>query len=179
MRELLEDIQAAKLDLDEDLPRYPDLCFALDYWKSKKSDRLAPSRAAIDPIEMPQLLARVMLVDVETAEGSEADFRYRLSGTGIRAVHGYDPTRLRPSELTPRLYGQLIDAHYRAAVAARQPLAHVIVMITNLKQRSYARIILPLSEDGETINMLMTVDSESQNLLHEFLEMIEVIGKRQ
>lgn len=179
MKELLEDIQAAKLDLDEDLPRYPDLCFALDYWKSKKSDRLAPSRAAIDPIEMPQLLPRVMLVDVETIAGREADFRYRLSGTGIRSVHGYDPTRLRPSELTPRLYGQLIDTHYRAAVAARQPLAHVIVMITNLKQRSYARIILPLSEDGETINMLMTVDSESQNLLHEFLEMIEVIGKRQ
>lgn len=178
MKELLEDIQAAKLDLDEDLPHYPDLCFALDYWKSKKSDLVAPPRAAIDPIEMPQLLPRVMLVDVENVAGSEAEFRYRLSGTGIRAVHGYDPTRLRPSELTPRIYGQLIDAHYRAAVAARQPLAHVIVVITNMKQRSYARIILPLSNDGATINMLMTVDSESQNLLHEFLEMIEVIGKR-
>ncbi|WP_340117735.1 PAS domain-containing protein [Pelagibius sp. 7325] len=179
MKELLEDIQAAKLDLDEDLPRYPDLCFALEYWKSKKGDGLAPPRAAIDPIEMPQLLPRVMLVDVETAEGSEEpDFRYRLSGTGIRTVHGYDPTRLRPTQLTPRIYGQLIDAHYRAAVAAREPLAHVIVMITNMKQRSYARIILPLSNDGATINMLMTVDSESQNLLREFLDMIEAIGKR-
>jgi len=178
MKELLEDIQAAKLDLDADLPRYPDLCFALEYWKSKKGDAFAPPRAAIDPIEMPQLLPRVMLADVETAEGSEPDFRYRLSGTGIRAVHGYDPTRLRPIELTPRIYGQLIDAHYRAAVAARQPLAHVIVMITNLKQRSYARIILPLSNDGATINMLMTVDSETQNLLREFLDMIAVIGKR-
>jgi len=178
MKELLEDIQAAKLDLDADLPRYPDLCFALEYWKSKQGDALSQPPAAIDPIEMPHLLPLVMLADVETAEGSAPAFRYRISGTGIRAVHGYDPTRLRPIELTPRIYGQLIDAHYRAAVAARQPLAHVIVMITNLKQRSYARIILPLSNDGATINMLMTVDSETQNLLREFLDMIAVIGKR-
>ncbi len=72
----------------------------------------------------------------------------------------------------------MIHAHYRAAVEERQPLAHVIVMITNRKQRSYARMILPLSDDGETVNMLMTVDSESQNLLQEFMGMIEVIGKR-
>lgn len=178
MKELLEDIQAATLDLNKDLPRYPDLCFALDYWESRKKGRLAPRRADIDPVDMPQLLPRVMLVDVEPSSGGEVDFRYRLSGTGIRGVHGFDATGLTPRELTPPIYGQLIHQHYRAAVEARRPLAHVVVMITNRKQRSYARIILPLSEDGETINMLMTVDSETQNLLHEFLEMIEAIGKR-
>jgi hypothetical protein len=95
------------------------------------------------------------------------------------SVHGYDATGLRPRDLTPEIYGKLIHAHYRAAVEARQPLAHVIVMITNKKQRSYARLILPLSDDGETINMLMTVDSGTQNLLQEFLETIQAIGQRE
>lgn len=179
MKELLENIQAAKLDLEKDLPRYPDLCLALDYWKGKKGDRVAPARADIDPVDIPRLLPRIMLVDVERTDSGEAEFRYRLSGTGIRSVHGYDATGLRPRDLTPEAYGKLIHAHYRAAVEARQPLAHVIVMITNKKQRSYARLILPLSEDGETINMLMTVDSGTQNMLQEFLETIQAIGRRE
>ncbi|WP_193370374.1 PAS domain-containing protein [Pelagibius marinus] len=178
MEELLEDIQAAKLDLEKDLARYPDLCLALDYWKSKKGDRIAPARADIDPVDIPRLLPRVMLVDVESTEGSAPDFHYRLSGTGIRNVHGYDATGLRPLDLKPPIYGKLIHAHYRAAAEARTPLAHVIVMITNKKQRSYARLILPLSEDGETINMLMTVDSGTQNMLQEFLETLQAIGER-
>ncbi len=178
MNEVLEDIQAARLDLEKDLPRYPDLCFALDYWKSKKGTRIAPARTDIDPVDIPRILPRVMLADVETNAAGQIDFSYRLSGTGIRNVHGYDPTSFRPSSLTPPLYGQLIHAHYRAAVETRQPLAHVIVMVTNKKQRSYARIILPLSADGETINMLMTVDSATQNLLQEFLEVIEDISSR-
>lgn len=179
MEELLEDIQAAKLDLEKELARCPDLCPALDYWKSRKGDRVAPARADIDPVDIPRLLPRVMLVDVETTEGGDPDFRYRLSGTGIRSVHGYDATGLRPHDLKPAIYGELIHAHYRAAAEGREPLAHVIVMVTNKKQRSYARLILPLSEDGQTINMLMTVDSGTQNMLQEFLETIQAIGARE
>lgn len=178
MKELLEDIQAAKLDLEQDLSRYPDLCFALEYWQGKCAGRFAPARADIDPVEIPEVLPRVMLADVEAGASGEVDFRYRLSGTGIRNVHGYDPTSLRPLDLTPPIYGQLIHAHYTAAVERRHPLAHIIVMVTNQKQRSYARIILPLSADGESVNMLMTVDSATQNLLQEFLATIEAIGKR-
>ena len=178
MNELLEDIQAARLDLKQDLPRYPDLCQALDYWESKRGGRIAPARADIDPVDIPRILPRIMLADVETDDAGAIDFRYRLSGTRIRDVHGYDPTASSPRALTPPIYGELIFSHYRAAVALREPLAHVIVMVTNKKQRSYARIILPLSADGENINMLMTVDSETQNLLQEFLEMIQAIGRR-
>lgn len=178
MNELLEDIQAAALDLEQDLPRYPDLCLVLDYWRSKCADRFAPARADIDPVDLPRILPRIMLADVESDASGAIDFRYRLSGTGIGNVHGFDPTALRPTDLTPPIYGQLIHEHYRTVVERRQPLAHVIVLVTNKKQRSYARIILPLSADGETVNMLMTVDSETQNTLQEFLETIEAIGKR-
>ena len=178
MNELLENIQAARLDLERDLPRYPDLCQVLDYWRGKRNGRFAPARADIDPADLPRILPRIMLADVVADDDGEVDFRYRLSGTRIGDVHGFDATNLSPRALTPPLYGQLIHAHYKAAVETREPLAHVIVLITNMKQRSYARIILPLSSDGESVDMLMTVDSETQNLLQEFLEMIQAIGRR-
>ena len=40
-----------------------------------------------------------------------------------------------------------------------------------------ARIILPLSADAERVTMLMMVDSEEQNALHEFLDVIAIYGK--
>jgi hypothetical protein len=178
MNETLESIQAAELDLDSDLARYPDLVFALEYWKSKCRGRFAPARADIDPAEIVALLPRILLADVEHDNAGSVDFRYRLSGTGICSVHQKDLTGLRPSELAPPPYGQLVIAHYHAAVERRAPLAHVIALQTNKESRSYARIILPLSSDGSVIDKLMMVDSETQNLLQEFLEVIAVIGKR-
>ena len=60
-----EDVQAAELDLADDLARYPDLRFALEYWTGKCRGRFAPSRADIDPAEIVSILPRVMLADVE------------------------------------------------------------------------------------------------------------------
>ena len=177
MQEVLSTIKAAELDLAAGLARYPDLVRALDYWRSKRGTRFAPSREAIEPTEITDFLARVMLVDVEQGEDGEIDFQYRLSGTGICDVHGYDLTALRPRDLSPPDYGALVHEQYCNAVERRAPLAHVLALQTKTKQRSYARIILPISADGQSVTMLMVVDSEKQNSLHEFLEVIEVYGK--
>lgn len=178
MQEVLADIQAAELDLGDGIALYPDLRQALEYWESKRGDRFAPAREDIDPSEIAALLSRVMLADVEQKEDGALDFLYRLSGTGICDVHGYNLATLRPRELSPPAYGQLVHDHYCSAVERRAPLAHVLALRTDAKQRSYARIILPLSADGEKVTMLMMVDSEKQNSMREFLEVIRVYGKR-
>ena len=177
MEEILTDIRAAELDLDSGLALYPDLVQALDYWRGKCGERFAPTREDIDPTEIAALLPRVMLADVVTADDGSPDFLYRLSGTGICDVHGYDLTKLHPRDLSPPAYGQMVYDHYCAAVKGRTPMAHVLALKTDKRQRSYARIILPLSADGESVTMLMMVDSEKQNDLHEFLEVIRVYGK--
>ena len=178
MNEKPENIQAAELDLEKDLSRYPDLRFALDYWSGKCRGRLAPSRADIDPAEIIPILPRVMLADVERNAQGQVDFRYRLSGTGICNIHREELTGRRPSSITPPRYGALIDAHYRAVLDRQRPIAHVIALQIERKSASYARIILPLCADGETVNMLMIVDSATQNTLFEFLEMIKTIDRR-
>jgi len=178
MAEKLEDIQAAALDPAKDLARYPDLALALDYWSAKRCGRFAPARGDIDPTEITAILPRILLADVTRDLQGEIGFRYRLSGTGIGQVHGFELTGKAPLDLKPPQYGRLVESHYREAVEQRRPLVHLIALQTDKKARSYARIVLPLSDDGETVNMLMIVDSETQNSLHEFLETIEILGRR-
>ena len=58
-------------------PRNDQLKALLAYWRQKKGDRRAPTRADIDPAEIKRLLPYVGLVDVER---SPLRFRYRLVG---------------------------------------------------------------------------------------------------
>jgi hypothetical protein len=176
MNEKLEDIRATEIESDSELARYPDLAFARDYWARKRGHRFAPARADIDPLEITAILPRIMLADVEQDSEGRTGFRYRLSGTGIGEIHGVELTGRRPGDLRPAPYGRLVETHYREAVGRRSPLAHIIALQTNTKSRSYARIILPLSADGETVDMLMIVDSDTDNTLQEFLETIEALA---
>src|SRR5258708_2408566 len=55
-----------------------DFSILLGYWRSKKSGRLMPCRADIDPTELPgRLWPRLMLIDV-LQEKDRNRFRYRL-----------------------------------------------------------------------------------------------------
>jgi hypothetical protein len=177
MTEKLEDIQAVELDPAREPARFPDLVFALDYWTAKRNGRFAAARSDIDPLDITAILPRIMLADVVHDGAGRIDFRYRLSGTGIGRIHGSELTGQGPLDLKPAPYGALIDSHYRQAIEQRRPLTHVITLRTNKKICGYARIILPLSSDGETIDKLMMVDSDSENTLHEFLETIAVLGR--
>lgn len=151
-------VEAVELDLAEN--RYPDLQRLLAYWTAKRQGRFAPRRLDIDPVDMVEVLPRIMLIDIEQAP---LDFRYRLAGTGICALHGTDPTGSRPRDLRPAAYGSLIDRHYREAVIRRVPLLHLIVLDTFDRSRAYVRLLLPLSEDGVRVTMLLSVDCREQN----------------
>jgi hypothetical protein len=157
------------LELELQDPFYPDLIEVLDYWQRKRGERLAPSRSDIEPLDLIHVLPRIMLADVLS---DPLGFRYRLSGTGIASVHGEELTGLAPLDLKPVEYGQLIDRHYRQCVFERRPLLHLIILDLAHRSRAYARLLLPLSNDGDQVNMLMAVDSANQDAyeLREFFD---------
>jgi hypothetical protein len=140
--------------------RYPDLQPVLRYWDEKRGERFAPRRRDIDPAELKDWLPRIMIADVAY---DPLDFRYRLSGTGILDVHGKELTARRPQDLDPPEYGQLIYEHYCEAVRRREPLLYLVLFDSLDRSRSYARLLLPLSEDGNKVTMLFAVDSKEQN----------------
>ncbi|HEV2677882.1 MAG TPA: PAS domain-containing protein [Aliidongia sp.] len=151
-------VEAVELDIAGN--PYPDLQRVHAYWTAKRQDRFAPRRRDIDPVDMVDVLPRIMLVDIEQ---EPLDFRYRLAGTGICDTHSTDPTGSRPRDLKPRAYGSLVDGHYRAVVMRRVPTLHLIVLDTHDRSSAYARLLLPLSEDGVRVTMLMAIDGKEQN----------------
>ncbi|HWK46567.1 MAG TPA: PAS domain-containing protein [Stellaceae bacterium] len=156
-------VEAVELDRAGD--DHPELSRVLAYWTLKRQDRFAPRRADIDPVDLVESLSRITLSDVlrTGAAGEALDFRYRLCGTEICTTHWRDPTGQAPRDMRPPAFGALLHDHYTQAVQRRAPMVHLITMTTPDKSRSYVRLLLPLSEDGATVTMLMTVDSKQQN----------------
>lgn len=150
--------EAIELSLATD--RYPDLVRVLAYWERKRGRRFAPRRHDIDPADLVDVLPRVMLADVLQ---NPLGFRYRLSGTAIRDIHGKEMTARTPRDLKPVSYAALIHSHYCECVHRRTPVLHLIVLDAEEQSRSYARLLLPLSEDDQEVTMLMAVDSKEQD----------------
>lgn len=148
------------VELDIDCGRYSEIDRLLAYWRAKKGDRAFPSRADIDPLEFTRALPRVMMAEVSY---DPLEFRYRVAGTGLFAMHGQELTGKRARELDPPEFGAMIHRHYAEVIARRVPILHLIELTMNYLATSYARIILPLSSDSTVIDRLMTCEAHENH----------------
>jgi hypothetical protein len=138
---------------------HPELQEFLDYWVAKHGPQgQLPSRAQIDPSEIPTLLTGIALYDVErvnTALGYR--FKYRLLGTRHSVVNHADFSGRYvedvhyPDEAVPIIgaFSLVVERklpHYwhRERVSRRDPANRI----------PYERIIVPLASDGVNVNML-------------------------
>jgi hypothetical protein len=55
----------------------------------------------------------------------------------------------------------MVHGHYEQCVHERRPLLHKVGIDSVRRVHNYARLLLPLSSDGEQVDMLMTVDSQA------------------
>lgn len=148
------------IELDIDCGRYPEIAQVLAYWRAKKGERAFPSRADIDPLEFSRALPRVMMAEVSY---DPLEFRYRVAGTGLFAMHGQELTGKLARELEPPEFGAMIHRHYAEVIARRAPILHLIELTVDYLTTSYARIILPLSSDGRVIDRLMTCEAHEDH----------------
>lgn len=114
-----------------------------------------PSRGDIDPAEFTELLPNVILIDVKH---DPLDFRYRLIGTVIDA-HTNEPMTGRwlssiPHQRDPsRIWSackRVVDEQiaYSSDVPYVGPMNDFVVS---------EDILMPLSDDGETVDMIFVV----------------------
>lgn len=148
------------VELDIDCKRYPEIDRILAYWRARKGDRAVPSRADIDPLDFRRDLPKVMMAEVSYGP---LEFRYRVAGTGLFAMHGRELTGKLARELDPPEFGALIHRHYAEVIERRAPILHLIELTVNYLATSYARIILPLSSDGTVIDRLMTCEAHEDH----------------
>jgi len=128
---------------------------AYEYWQRCRGDRPMPARRDLDPLDMGPWLAQTMLVDVSS---EPLDFRFRLVGTAIVNRIGREITGKRVRELELEGRQEQIFEEYRQTVLRKQPRYLVDEHeLANGRTIYFERLLMPLSENGEDVNMLFGV----------------------
>ena len=131
----------------EDLAQQP-MKFALDCWRKAAGAGLPPTQF-VDPIQLAPALGYLLLVEV--VDGGH-DFAYRLFGTHVSAVSGFDMTRKKLSEHPASAYiREFSMALYRAAMIRRQPVWSHYGPAMAVSTAAWERIVLPLVDGDGTI----------------------------
>jgi hypothetical protein len=126
-----------------------------EYWSVQRGDRPMPARGDIDPIDLKELLPLLILIDVVS---DPRRYVYRLVGTHEVEIRGTDPTGKAVDEA---YYGESSDttaAYLDRVVFTRRPLLYrgTYQPLRTRTQREDV-LFLPLSQDGETVNMIMVL----------------------
>ena len=133
--------------------RSKELQALFDYWQRKRNGRVAPARADIVPTEIRPLLPRIFIVEIV---GSPPRFRFRLAGTLVVDRFGEEITGRFLDELDLDAFNREIVADYVKTADTRAPLcsrwSYTKHDGTPLR---YERLLLPLSSDGKTVDMLL------------------------
>ena len=123
------------------------------YWADKCDGRAMPARTDLDPLDIPKLLPNIILIDVVPPDDR---LKVRLIGTWIVHMFDRDYTGEFLDELDFGEAGQEIVQEYSEAVHAAEPIC------SDHRSRTLAgkfydieRVILPLSNDGVRVTMLL------------------------
>jgi hypothetical protein len=129
-----------------------------DYWLGKQrtlaDPDMLPARHDLDPLmEVPRLAPRMMLKDVRH---DPLDFRYRLVGTALRRHMAQDWTGQWLSQIPFQRVGSTVWQNNHLVTLQRAPLLARPPYVGPHKDFLYVEsIILPLADNGQTVDMLM------------------------
>lgn len=136
-------------------PRFAEF-FA--YWQRRAPPGRLPGRQHIDPVDIPGLLAGIVLFDVvgdAAARPAALRFRFRLVGTLMCETLGVDPTGRFLDEVVLSDKKDAVQAAFVSIV--RDRAAHYWENPLWSADRTYVRVqrlALPLASDGETVDMV-------------------------
>lgn len=137
----------------EKRPGHPIVEAAAAYWQSKRHGRRMPSRADLDPCDIPRLLPNILLLDVTY---QPLNFRYRLIGTGIDYHLNEPRTGQQMRDVPHQAPGSMMWATLESVVTSRQPVRSRIPYVGPHRDFKVCEdIILPLSDDDEHVTGIL------------------------
>ena len=146
---------AAPLLIDPETIDHPILGDLLNYWRRKCDGRAMPRRSEIVPSQVPRILPFMIITDVMP---DFADFRYRLIGSMVTRYFNGDYTGKTVREAFATWPDGIADSAlqvHRACAETRK------VVYTSTPDgwvgsfEAFGSLYLPLSDDGETCNMVL------------------------
>jgi hypothetical protein len=134
-------------------PESADLRRLLEYWERQRGARAFPCRADVDPVDLRFMLDRIALTEVH--EGPRR-YRLRLVGGYWYRLLGFELTGKWLHDLPQANQRAITEAFYEALIDGRVPRFLRRDSIVDDRVLSYEIMLLPLSEDGSRISMIMT-----------------------
>jgi len=127
-----------------------------DYWCERRGDRRFPARVDIDPLDLTFLMGNLILVDVvDVVEGEQPSFFVRLHGTNLVQRAGYELTGRMLNDLPISEFRQLAMRTFSLVARTGEPFHGNRDRILDERSHRYETLILPLSKDGERVDMLL------------------------
>lgn len=129
---------------------------AVEYWVSIHPDDGLPGRQHFDPVDVPELLANLRLMDVE---GDPPRFRIRVMGTRLVEYFGSDHTGRWYNELFANFDQSATHVGFIDTIRTKQPDWRRGNPALNYEKKfmTLERVFLPFARDGKTVDMLMTI----------------------
>lgn len=113
-----------------------------------------PARGDFDPLDVRYAVGFISLIDVHP---NPLRFQFRLDGTKQVELFGVDCTGRFIDEAMPGDHAALATKSYSEVVECRAPRHHLRKIRFHERIIDYEVLILPFSEDGDRVNLLMTV----------------------
>jgi hypothetical protein len=129
------------------------------YWQGLGREGRLPGRKDLEPAKITDILPWMLILDV-VPDGQEYRFRFRLFGTGLVERAGRELTGLWFEEAFPedeqRAY--FVEGVNRV-VREKQPIGfYGHSMIEDRKHLRVVGLLLPLADDGETVDRIISVN---------------------
>lgn len=132
------------------------------YWDARRDGRPMPRRADIDPVDMRAWLSRMSLIEVDA---TSKRFRYRLVGTEVVALRGFDPTGRSVEAAWPAEDAEMARAAYRHVVDQKAPtFCHPAKRGQPERDPIVGVMLLPLSSDGENVDQILGYLADSAGI---------------
>jgi hypothetical protein len=126
------------------------------YYQEKSGARPMPARRDLDPLDFPYALGDITLIDVVR---DPLRFRFRLDGSRHVERFGFDLTGRWLDDFPYPEMRQAIFESYREVVETATPRRYYRDLESNGRWFRYETMVLPLSDDGRTVNMLISAIS--------------------
>jgi len=128
------------------------------YLETKTAGIRMPARGDIDPVEIQDVLAFINLIDVSWSEPESPKFRFRLLGTRqIRYAGGDFTGKWVEETLSGSSASAAVAAMRRVAIERRPIFGRFAMPVDGREFVTTERLMFPLSPDGETVNMLLSI----------------------
>lgn len=141
----------------------PSVCDArltrfAEYLAGKAPPGRLPGRQHIDPVEIPDLLPHLLLLDVVPQPSGTFRYRVRLVGTYIVTLFGHDGTGKFVDETLRSAFGLRIIERYKEMVLTKKPQYIEGPLPSQGRGHiSFQRLGFPLARNGEDVDMLVFV----------------------